>query len=152
MTINAAVDTQTSIVASIHAASKLASLSATTGHATNNNYDEITLAAVEVVDGKQIQDFVWNEVAPMPQPITSMSVTTTGPATLIAFWWGDLSATVDQTATADNGFVVIESVLLANSYVQCAVAVKNVTEPGSYNVSWTATPEQGAQLWLVAVQ
>jgi hypothetical protein len=38
------------------------------------------------------------------------------------------------------------------SFVQCAVAVKNVITPGTYNVTWTSTPVQGAQLWLIAVQ
>jgi hypothetical protein len=36
--------------------------------------------------------------------------------------------------------------------VQCAVAAKNVTAAGTYNVTWTSTPVQGAQLWLIAVQ
>ena len=118
--------------------------------ASTDPADEITVAAVEVVEGTRIQDFQWNELNNLP--ITSKSVTTTGPATLIAFWWGDAAAPGDQTATADNGFVVVDSVLFGGSLVQCAVAVKNVDTAGTYNVTWTATPEQGAQLWLVAVQ
>lgn len=126
----------------------------TTGLAPNGNYDEITLAAVEVIGGSRIEDFAWNEVVQgsQPVPVTSGNVTTTGPATLVAFWWGDLTATTDQTAIANNGFTVIESALAAGSLVQCAVAVKTVAQAGSYNVTWTATPLQGAQLWLVAVQ
>ena len=33
-----------------------------------------------------------------------------------------------------------------------AAAVKNVTAAGTYDVTWKATPTQGAQLYLVAVQ
>ena len=133
------------------------SVSTTTGKAMGgSNSDEVSIVAVEVIEGTQIQDFAWNEVvqdsSKPPALVTSKSVTTTGPATLIAFWWGDLSATVDQTAVADGGFVVVESALFSGSMVQFAAAVKNVTQAGTYNVTWTATPLQGAQLWLIAVQ
>jgi hypothetical protein len=126
-------------------------VSTTTGKATNGNSDEVTIAAVEVIDGTRIQAVAWNEVV-QPQTATSMSVTTTGPATLVAFWWGDLTATVEQTVDTDSGFVVIDSVLLPGSVLQGAVAARNVTAPGTYNVTWTATPAQGAQLWLIAVE
>jgi len=36
--------------------------------------------------------------------------------------------------------------------VQCAVAVKEVSAAGEYEVTWTATPRQAAQLWLMALQ
>jgi hypothetical protein len=121
------------------------------GKATNGNSEEVTIAAVEVIEGTRIQAIAWNEVV-QPQTVTSMSVTTTGPATLIAFWWGDLTATVDQTVATDGGFAVIDSVLLPGSVLQGAVAARNVTAPGTYNVTWTATPAQGAQLWLIAVE
>jgi hypothetical protein len=113
--------------------------------------DEVTLAAVEVIDGTTIADHQWNEVL-VGNAITSRSVTTTGPSTLVAFWWGDANADDDKTAVPDGGFVVVDSILEAGSLVQCAVAVKEVTAAGTYNVTWTATPAQGAQLWLVAVQ
>jgi hypothetical protein len=121
--------------------------------------DEITLAAVEIIEGTRIQTFEWNEVVQPgpnspPLPLTSASVVTTGAATLIAFWWGDgYPDTTPQTATPDNGFNVIETnVDTLHGFVQCAVAVKNVSRAGTYNVTWTATPLQGAQLWLIAVQ
>ena len=129
-------------------------VSTTTGTTSTGQYDEITLAAVEVIEGTQIQAFAWNE--PTAAPLTSKSVTTTGPATLIAFWWGDgffYSPPLPQSATPNNGFVVVDSnTQETDSFVQCAVAVKNVTTAGTYNVTWTATPAQGAQLWLIAVQ
>jgi len=113
--------------------------------------DEITMAVVEVTTGGVIKDYQWNEVL-SDLPTTSANVTTTGPATLVAFWWGDAGVDGNKTAQPDNGFVVIDSLLDAGALVQCAVATKEVTAAGTYNVTWTATPRQGAQLWLVAVQ
>jgi len=40
----------------------------------------------------------------------------------------------------------------AGALVQCAVAKKTVSAAGTYNVTWTSTLIQGAQLWLAAVQ
>jgi hypothetical protein len=113
--------------------------------------DEITIAAVEVIDGTAVADVSWTEVL-VGSPLTSAPVTTTGPATLIAFWWGDGGAEGDKTAVPDDGFTVVDAILMSGSLVQGAVAVRDVTAAGTYDVTWTATPEQGAQLWLIAVQ
>jgi hypothetical protein len=48
--------------------------------------------------------------------------------------------------------VVDTNVDQLHSFVQCAVAVENVTAAGTYDVTWKATPAQGAQLYLIAVQ
>jgi hypothetical protein len=58
----------------------------------------------------------------------------------------------DKTAVPDSGFTVVDSVLASGALVQCAVAVRQVSAAGTYNVTWAATPAQGAQLWIVAVQ
>jgi len=113
--------------------------------------DEITLVAVEVKDGGVIQDCHWNEVL-QGNPLTSESVTTTGPATLVAFWWGDGNETFTHLAVPNNGFTVIESLLPTGLLVQTAVATKDVTAAGSYNVTWDSGGLEGAQLYLVAVQ
>ena len=81
--------------------------------------DEVTLAAVEVLDGTRVQAFEWSEA---------------------------------PAAVPNTGFTVVDSVLVSGALVQAAVAVKNVSEAGTYDVTWKATPRQGAQLWLVAVQ
>jgi hypothetical protein len=111
--------------------------------------DEISLAVVEVKNGGVIQDVKWNKVLAPPQ--TSLGVTTTGPATLVAVWAGDSGAN-SVTATPNNGFTKLDSQLLASCEVEVVVASKDVTAPGTYNVTWTATPSQGAHMWLVAVQ
>jgi hypothetical protein len=113
--------------------------------------DETTLSVVEVTDGGSVRDAQWREVL-SGQPLTSASVTTTGPALLVAWWWGDAGVDLDKTAVPNNGFTVIDSVLASGALVQCAVAVRQVSAAGSYNVTWTSTPQQGAQLWLAAVQ
>ena len=70
----------------------------------------------------------------------------------MAWWWGDAGVEGNKTAAPDNGFTLIDAALNEGPLVQCAVAVRQVGAAGSYNVTWTSTPEQGAQLWLVAVQ
>lgn len=126
-----------------------------TGQNMNGQLDEITIAAVEVLEGTRIQDQQWNEVVQPrdPVPVTSNSVTTTGPATLVAFWWGDAFPRTPQSATPGDGFSLVDSnAFETDSFVQCAVAVKNVSAAGTYHVTWTSTPIQGAQLWLIAVE
>lgn len=125
------------------------------GHVVSNSNapgDEITLAVVEVTSSSHVQDAQWVERLNDGQPITSATVTTTGPATLVAFWWGDAGVDNDKIAVPDSGFEVLDSVGQAGSLVQCFVAAKEVDAAGSYDVTWDATPPQGAQLWLVAVQ
>jgi hypothetical protein len=125
----------------------------TTGTTSTGQGDEITIAAVEVVGASRIAQFAWNEVKTASNKNTSASVTTTGAATLIAFWWGDgFPGNMSQDATPDSGFTRIDTNAFEMfSFVQCAVAVKNVTAAGTYNLTWTVVPDQGAQLWLVAV-
>ncbi|WP_458071074.1 hypothetical protein [Rhodanobacter sp. BL-MT-08] len=85
--------------------------------------------------------------------VTSDPVNTIGPATLVAVWWGD-SRALNMTVVPGDGFRVIERYLALprESGVQCAVAVKQVAAAGRYDVTWTASPAQGAILWLFAFQ
>ncbi len=111
--------------------------------------DEITLAAVEL-KGSRVVDYIWSEET-AGRWVTSQSVSTNGPAILVAIWWGDAGVRGRKTAIPNNGFKLIEHVLEEGALVQCAVAVKSVAAAGRYDVSWLNTPKQGAQLWLVAV-
>ena len=113
---------------------------------------EISVPFVEITHAGVLQDVSQN-YAPTGLVMTSASVTTTGPATLLAVWWGD-GGVKRMTAVPNNGFVVIDSFLKLpdNSGVQCAVAYKQVVAAGTYNVSWTGAPAQGAILWLFAFQ
>lgn len=113
--------------------------------------DETTLSAVEIVNGGVVREVKWNEVL-AGNALTSQSVTTSGPALLVAWWWGDADSQNIKTAVPDSGFTVIDSILEQGALVQCAVAVRQVSAAGTYQVTWTATPIQGAQLWIAAVQ
>ena len=61
-------------------------------------------------------------------------------------------------ALRDDGYPVATAVVdvtdeaQVEALVQGAVATRDVSAAGSYNVTWIATPLQGAQLWLIAVQ
>jgi hypothetical protein len=132
----------------------------TTSTGINQNQhqpDEVTIAAVEVAASGKIQQVAWTEVPGGDDPVTSKSVTTNGPATLVSFWWGDGFYPVPQHAAPNNDFTVIDSnVQEQDSFVQCAVAVKTVTAAGTYDVTWTGGSADGAkeggQVWLIAVE
>jgi hypothetical protein len=112
---------------------------------------EATIAAVEIKNGGSVVEAQWNKVL-TGSPNTSLNVTVNGPATLIALWAGD-GAAEPMTATPNNGFTVIESQLINTTCaIQTVMASKEVTSAGTYNVTWTETPDQGAHLWLIAVQ
>jgi hypothetical protein len=110
--------------------------------------DEITEMAVEVANATKVTAVF---VEQRSDPLTSMSITTTGPAALIAFWWGDNDADM-RTAIPNNDFQVLDSILTQGELVEAAVAAKVVTAAGTYDVTWSATPPQGALLWLVSVE
>ncbi len=115
------------------------------------NSDEITMGAVEVKNGGVVADAQWNKTLGS-DPNTSANVTVNGPATLIALWAGD-GVDPNMTAVPGNGFSVIESQLINTTCaIQTVIASKEVATAGTYNVTWTATPVQGAHMWLIAVQ
>jgi len=113
---------------------------------------EITVPFIEIRDAGVLQAVAQN-YPPAGNTLTSGDVTTTGPATLVAFWWGDAGG-LHHSAVPDNGFTIIENFvdLPPNSAVQCVVAWKQVAAAGTYHVSWATTPAQGAPLWLFAFQ
>lgn len=128
-----------------------------TGHAVSivkngRPQGELTLPFVEIRNAPILQDFVQNYPAAGPV-VSSGTVTTTGPAVLVAFWWGD-GYFLNQSAIPGNGFSIIENFvdLPPNSAVQCVVAYRQVSAAGSYGVTWQQAPEQGAVLWLFAFQ
>jgi hypothetical protein len=112
---------------------------------------EFTLTVVEVLDANKLQALRIN-YPKADQPQRSDAVTTTGPALLLAWWWGDADGKRAHTARPGAGFVVLESILLRGGLVQCCLAYKIVEEAGSYDVTWQSSPQQGAILWLAALQ
>jgi hypothetical protein len=113
---------------------------------------ELTIPFIEVRNVSSIAQRTLNYVN-QGSPLTSNAVTTTGPAVLVAAWWGD-AGSQNHTAVPNNGFTVIDSYLAlpASLGVQCAIAYREVSSAGTYDVTWTETPDQGAALWLFALQ
>jgi len=137
---------------------------------------EITIPFIEIVQAGKLQDVAQNYPTPgvtaraankltrawqgmtggtdtTSTLLTSGTVTTTGPATLVAVWLGE-AYIYNMSAVPDDGFKVIDSYLHLppNSGVQCAVAIKQVDKAGTYSVTWNDSPAQGAILWLFAFQ
>ena len=137
---------------------------------------EITLPFIEIAHAGKLQDVAQNYPTPSiaaratnklvrawqgvtggedstTTVLTSGTVTTTGPATLVAVWLGD-AYIYSMKAVPGDGFKVIDSYLQLppNSGVQCAVAVRQVDAAGTDAVTWKGTPAQGAILWLFAFQ
>jgi hypothetical protein len=113
---------------------------------------EITVPFIEIRDAGALQSVAVN-YPPASSSLMSGNVTTTGPATLIAVWWGDATG-LHHSAVPDNGFSIIENFvdLPPNSAVQGVVAAKQVAAAGTYHVTWATSPMQGAPLWLFAFQ
>lgn len=137
---------------------------------------EITIPFIEIAQAGKLQDVAQNYPTPgvaaratnrlmrawqgfkgepdsTSSALTSGTVTTTGPATLVAVWLGD-AYVYSMTAVPGDGFKVIDSYLNLppSSGVQAAVAVREVDAAGTYSVTWHGTPAQGAILWLFAFQ
>jgi hypothetical protein len=120
--------------------------------------DEVTISAIEVRGATTLVDSSWVERSEA-NAITSDPVTTTGPAMLVAWWWGSGGVRPEGTshvAIPGDGFkLAAEATALtsisSSGYVQVAVAYRNIETAGTYSVSWT-TDNEGAQLHLVALQ
>lgn len=125
-------------------------VSAAQGLNGGGNIDEVTILLCEILGGSVVQDFAWNEDT-TSHSTTSGSVTTTGPALLVAMWWGESSSSF-TSASVSSGWTVIETVTGGPSNIQAAMAVQQVSGAGTYSITWTASPAQGAQMWVAAVQ
>ncbi|MES1265880.1 MAG: hypothetical protein ABUU24_09570, partial [Variovorax sp.] len=120
--------------------------------------DEVSISAVEVRGAVAIEDESWVE-RDGDTSITSASVTTSGPAMLVAWWWGSGGVRPPgtmHTAMPGDGFTALPGAsgltsLSSNGYIQVAAAYRSVDTAGTYTVSWT-TEGEGAQLYLIALR
>lgn len=117
-----------------------------------NATGELSLPFVEVMHATRAPQVVQTYAAPSGE-VRSGSITVDGPATLLAFWWGDGGVKRMSVAPGD-GFTTIDAFtrLPDESGVQGVVAWKQVDTAGTYDVSWKVEPAQGASLWIVAVR
>ena len=114
--------------------------------------DEVTLVTTEVPGVNTIVDSKWNATANAATN-TSSTVTTTGPATLVAFWWGeDGSGNLDFSALSTGWTLLDKTSSLASNHVQTGSAIRQVAGAGTYSITWTPTTSQAAQLYIVAMQ
>jgi hypothetical protein len=113
---------------------------------------ELSLPFIEVRNATRVQAFAQN-YADAALVVASKEISVDGPATLLAFWWGD-GGVKRMTATPGDGFTLIDSFveLPDESGVQGAVAWRQVDAAGTYQVHWTAAPVQGAALWIIAIR
>jgi hypothetical protein len=120
-------------------------------------FGEISAPIVEVRNASHVQDLKYAYANPgggSPWTLSAGgSVTTTGPALLIAIWGGG-GFGLDHDAVPDSGFQVIDSYLHLgpNSAVQVAVAAKQVGAAGAYSMAWHSTTDDNAACYLIAVQ
>jgi hypothetical protein len=114
---------------------------------------EVVLGLIEIKGAATLTDA--SEDYPLRgSPLTSSPVTVSGPATLIAIWTGDNPGTTNS-ATPGNGFATIDDYTVwppGETSVQTVVGVREVSAAGSYGITWSATPTQGAILTLLAFE
>ncbi|MEX1827192.1 hypothetical protein [Luteibacter sp. CQ10] len=117
-----------------------------------NARGELSLPFVEVMHATRAPQVV-QVYAPPSSEVTSGKITVDGPATLLAFWWGD-GGVKRMSVTPGDGFTTIDEFtrLPDESGVQGVVAWKQVDTAGTYDVSWKVEPAQGASLWIVAIR
>ncbi|MET0934596.1 MAG: hypothetical protein ABWX83_01305 [Luteibacter sp.] len=113
---------------------------------------ELSLPFVEIRNASRVAA-VARSYAGAALQVASDEITVNGPATLLAFWWGD-GGVKRMTVTPGDGFRLIDAFveLPDESGVQGAVAWRQVDAAGTYRVHWTVAPVQGAALWLIAIQ
>jgi len=119
--------------------------------------DEITVFALELkgVQRLHTQSFSQRGNTGATSTQTSGSVTTSQASILVAFWWGSgPAAGQNHSASPNNGFQLLDFFGTDNpqGYVQGGVAYRYAATPGTYDVTWTHSPVQGAQLWLLAFE
>lgn len=119
--------------------------------------EEITIVGVEVKNGGVVSQATPIETA-SGATATSNTVTTQGPAVLIALHGGDTGVSgsrnaVPNAASIADGWSKIESYELTDAaHVQVAIAVRTVPAAGTYSITWDHTPNERAILLLVAVE
>ncbi|WP_448097382.1 hypothetical protein [Luteibacter yeojuensis] len=113
---------------------------------------ELSLPFVEVRNASRVQAIAQSYAEPS-LVVASGDIEVDGPATLLAFWWGD-GGVKRMSAVPGDGFQLIDAFveLPDESGVQGAVAWRQVTAAGTYRVHWTAAPVQGAALWIIAIR
>lgn len=124
---------------------------------TKTSFDsrEQTLILVEARGSGVLQDFSIRNRAAAGAGVgySTDPVTTTGRALLVSAWGGDGGYGISQDAAPEAGWTMIESLFLSDtSYIQAAVAVRQVGTAGDYSCPWTPVANQGAIVSIFGFQ
>lgn len=134
---------------------------AVTGTKSSSTAEEATIALLALSGGTIVSSSVVQRVAVgAGATLTSGTVTTTGPALLVASCSGDgnVNATAPtQTWPTGDGWTVQQSVAYGsadapNGHIPLYIATKEVTIAGDYTVGVQMTINEGATVSLYAVQ
>lgn len=119
---------------------------------STNPTSESTGVIVEIVGSTSYQ--IANNY-PTASPGTTASLTTTGPAFLVALWGGDGSQTnTTMSCTASAPFTDLDKELVVPTAgaVQAADATSTQSSASTYSCTFTWSPTQGAGCYLVSFQ
>jgi hypothetical protein len=119
--------------------------------------EEITVAAFSIQGGGTIGTPSIAETT-SGATATTGTVTTSGPAVLMAWHSGDTGVTGSRdadpnaAAIADGWAKVLSYELTDAAHVQVAVAIRTVMGAGTYSITWDHTPTERAIVGIVAVE
>lgn len=128
-----------------------------TGHnftQTMTQFDEVTIAVVEIRDGVFLQDFA-SDHPDNGEALTAPDVTITGPAELVSFFCGDAPTGATTSISPSNGYTVRDISTFddhPNGYVPIGIITRSATTAGDYGTTYTESPDQGAIIWNIAIQ
>ncbi len=116
---------------------------------TNSPSNEAVLIWVEAKDCPYLVGYEESYIE-SGNPLT-ISIDVPGPAILVAFWSGDAGNT-HNSVTESAGWTEICDLgdWDTGTSIQSAAAARKVTSAGTYSITWTPMPEQGATLRLFA--
>lgn len=118
--------------------------------------DEVTVAGWQIVGARVLQSHSYVSRA-TAATLTSGTVTTTGPALLLAVALGTGPTGQTHVVTFNDGFTKLAAASAEGNpdnfgYIQESSAYKLVTDPGTYSVSLSYAIPEGAEIYLLAFQ
>lgn len=129
------------------------------GMSSAGSGDEVTVSLVEIDSMNTIQASAFADDSSNANTETSGSVTTTGAAILIAYFWGyGNTGQLHNYRPQNDGWRRLDAACTdgdpvgAAGYIQCTVLWKQVSGAGSYNCVASGVAQEAAMTWIVAVQ
>lgn len=120
-------------------------------------FDELTMFLVEVPAGSSptiLSSFAQKANSVGGTTMASATITTTGPARFVSFWYGAGNAgSGNHTATTNTG-AGLDGYGFddPNGYVQAFDSIEDQASAGTYGHTWTYSPSQGTQVREIAIQ